>query len=100
YSRTPAWIALGLALGVGYSLAELPNSFAKRRLRIAPGECARRRHGVQYVADQADSAVGGTFALAIFLWERPYALALVFLVGLLLHALIDRALYAARVKQR
>src|SRR5688572_19354487 len=30
-------VLLGALLGLAYSLAELPNSFAKRRLDIAPG---------------------------------------------------------------
>ena len=95
---TPRWLELGVALGAGYSLAELPNSFLKRRLSIPPG--ARSRHRAQYLADQADSALGGTLALSLFLWRAPATLALVFTVGLTLHVLMDRALYASGVKTR
>ena len=42
YSET-SWLALGLALGLGYSLSELPNSFVKRRLGIPPGGVSKRR---------------------------------------------------------
>lgn len=100
YSVTPGWIELGLALGLGYSLAELPNSFVKRRLGIAPGRSSARGRLVQYLADQGDSALGGTLALAIFLRGDLRALALVFALGLLLHALFDRGLYATGVKRR
>ena len=37
------WALLGLAIGIGYSVAELPNSFIKRQLSIAPGANASER---------------------------------------------------------
>ena len=80
YSQT-SWVALGLALGLGYSLFELPNSFVKRRLGIPPGGRSRRRAIAQYVVDQGDSAISGTLALALFLGLRVETLLLVFAVG-------------------
>lgn len=99
YSQT-SWLALGLALGLSYSLSELPNSFAKRQLGIAPGGVSRRRAVVQYVVDQADSAVGGTLALAFFLGGRVGLLLLVFVVGFVLHVLMDQAFFLFAVKRR
>lgn len=98
YSET-RWLALGLALGVSYSLSELPNSFLKRRLGIPPGGVSRSRAAVQYVADQADSAIGGTLALALFIglgWD----LALVFALGFLLHVAMDQLFFLFAVKRR
>src|SRR6185503_12472904 len=46
-----AWI-VGAICGTAYVLAELPNSFVKRRLGIAPGTSAPRARVVQYVVDQ------------------------------------------------
>ena len=99
YSRVSS-VALGLALGLGYSLAELPNSFAKRRLGIPPGGVSRRRALGQYVADQADSAVGGTLALAVFLWGSWGTLLLVFAVGFSLHVVMDQLFFLFAVKRR
>ena len=92
-------LVLGLALGLGYSLAELPNSFLKRRLGIGPGQVSATASRMQYLADQGDSALGGTCAVALFL-PVPHVLALVFLTGLALHVVFDRLLYATGVKER
>jgi CDP-diglyceride synthetase len=49
----------GLLLGVGYILGELPNSFAKRQLGIAPGASGQGFAGrVFWVIDQLDSLAG------------------------------------------
>jgi hypothetical protein len=99
YSRV-SWLALGLALGLSYSLAELPNSFAKRRLGIPPGGTSRRRALGQYVVDQADSAIGGTLALELFLWGSWETLLLVFAVGFSLHVVMDQLFFVFAVKRR
>lgn len=99
YSET-SWLALGLALGISYSLSELPNSFAKRRLGIPPGGVSKSRAVLQYVLDQADSAVGGTLALAVFLWPAWGTLLLVFAVGFLLHVAMDQLFFLFAVKRR
>jgi hypothetical protein len=99
YSQV-SWLALGLALGLSYSLSELPNSFAKRRLGIPPGGVSRRRSLGQYVVDQADSAIGGTLALAIFLWGSWETLLLVFAIGFSLHVVMDQLFFAFAVKRR
>ena len=99
YSQV-SWLALGLALGLSYSLSELPNSFAKRRLGIPPGGVSRRRAFGQYVVDQADSAIGGTLALAIFLWGSWGTLLLVFVVGFSLHVVMDQLFFVFAVKRR
>ena len=98
YSGT-SWLALGLALGLSYSLSELPNSFCKRRLGIPPGGVSRKRAALQYLVDQADSAVGGTLALALFIglgWD----LALVFALGFVLHVGMDQLFFLFAVKRR
>ena len=98
YSQT-SWLALGLALGISYSLFELPNSFVKRRLGIPPGGTSRARALVQYVVDQADSVIGGTLVLALFLGARVGTLLLVFAVGFVLHVVMDQAFFLFAVKR-
>ena len=98
YSHT-SWLALGLALGLSYSLAELPNSFVKRQVGIPSGGVTRGRAVVQYVVDQADSAVGGTIALAFFLDGRVGTLLLVFVVGFVLHVVMDKVFFLFAVKR-
>jgi hypothetical protein len=51
--------ALGLLLGSGYVLGELPNSFVKRQLDIFPGMAAPGRWAnLSWLIDQVDSALG------------------------------------------
>lgn len=90
-------VALGACLGAAYSLAELPNSFLKRRLGIAPGSRTRRRAVLQYIVDQGDSAAGCTLALGLFV-HTPELLAVTFAAGFAIHAIFDALLYALGVK--
>ena len=99
YSSTSA-VALGLALGLSYSLSELPNSFCKRRLGIPPGGVSTGRAFAQYVVDQADSVIGGTLALALFVGLEWSTLALVFGIGFLLHVAMDQLFFLFAVKRR
>ena len=99
YSET-SWLALGLALGLGYSLSELPNSFVKRRLGIPPGGVSRRRAVGQYLVDQADSAIGGTLVLALFLWGSWGTLLLVLVTGFGLHVVMDQLFFLFAVKRK
>jgi len=55
----------GLLLGAGYIVGELPNSFAKRQLGIAPGASGLGTAGrVFWVVDQLDSLAG----MLLFIW--------------------------------
>lgn len=68
--RAPAALALGLAMGFGTALGELPNSFVKRRLGIAPGATAPGWLRVLfYVWDQIDLLIGAWPLVAI--WVSP-----------------------------
>jgi len=51
-------LQVGMASGLGYMLAELPNSALKRYLRIPPGTLPSRHKGAFIFLDQADSALG------------------------------------------
>ncbi|MCX8266785.1 MAG: CDP-archaeol synthase [Planctomycetota bacterium] len=62
YSQT-SWWQVGLWWGGGYALAELPNSFVKRRMSVAAGQGRSGLLGAVLVfVDQADSAVGVALA--------------------------------------
>src|SRR5215470_19119386 len=59
-------VAVGLAVGVGAMLSELPNSFIKRRFEIAPGSVAKGwKRVIFYVYDQIDFLLGAWLVLAI-----------------------------------
>lgn len=81
---------LGLAIGMGAMLGELPNSFVKRRLDIRSGETARSplRRLVFWTWDQIDLLTTSWPLLA--LWMRPTLLLVVtsFALTLAIHPLV------------
>lgn len=99
YSQVNPWL-LGSTLGLGYCLAELPNSFVKRRFGIPAARSARRLAWLQYLIDQSDSVVGCLAALRLF-YKQPWSEAgLEFMVGLGVHVAVDQLMHAIGVKRR
>ncbi len=65
YGSVNAWLA-GALLGLGFVLAELPNSFLKRQFDVPPGQQATgRAYWVFTALDQVDSVAGCLLALAL-----------------------------------
>jgi CDP-diglyceride synthetase len=96
YAALGAWAALGFMLG------ELPNSFVKRQLDIAPGEAARGRVSavVGFVVDRLDSIVGMLAAVTIAV-PTPWATWLwVLVLGPAIHWAFSVLLYRIGVKAR
>jgi len=91
---------LGVALGLGYCLAELPNSFVKRRLDIAPAGRADRFAWLQYLVDQSDSVAGCLVALRFFYKPSRLETGLAFTTGVVLHVGVDQLMHALGVKRR
>lgn len=56
------WLLIATVGGLGYVLAELPNSFCKRRLGVAPGESSKRYKNLFMLGDQLDSGIGSGIA--------------------------------------
>jgi hypothetical protein len=69
--RDESWVLVGALIGLGTVVGELPNSFMKRRLGIAPGARRLTPGGLALVVyDQADFVPG----IALFLlpvWTMP-----------------------------
>lgn len=99
YAAVPVWWAGGL-LGLGYALAELPNSFLKRRLGIRSGKAGQGWLGrVFLVVDQADSVLGCLVFMAIY-WVPPWTVFVGTLVtGTALHLLFNGLLRLAGLKR-
>ena len=81
-------------------LCELPNSFIKRRLQIAPGRTGKGWIGIVFfLIDQIDSLVG--VMLVLFL-VADISLAKYFayiLLGALTHIAVNLLLYAIKVRR-
>jgi len=85
----PAWV-VGAICGAAYVLAELPNSFVKRRLGIAPGSSAPRARAAQYVIDQLDSVVGCAVAIRVLYRIATVDAAASALLGVACHVAVER----------
>lgn len=92
------WI--GLLLGFGYALFELPNSFMKRRLNISPGKAISGMKKPFFVfLDQADSVIGCTLVLWFFYpigWKLFFGF---ILVGAFTHIMINMGLYFLHLRK-
>ena len=60
-------ILWGLGLGMLYVLAELPNSYVKRRMGIAAGTQSAQRPWLSAAVDKMDSALLGSVVLALWI---------------------------------
>jgi hypothetical protein len=66
YRTISPWLD-GMVYGAGYSLGELPNSFAKRRLGIGEGQKGGGRAGRFFLfLDQVDGVAGILLSMCIF----------------------------------
>ena len=96
--ETHSLVLVGIAGGLGYVLAELPNSWVKRRLGIGPGETPRRGRLFFLAMDQIDSGIGA--ALAYMLYPGIHWItAAAYVVSFPLVALaVKRLLFLAQLK--
>lgn len=93
-------LLIGVLLGLGYSLFELPNSFLKRRLDITPGKTLKGFWKVFFIfLDQADSVFG--VALVVwFFYPLGIGLYLLYvLIGAATHLLLNMMLYFMHLRK-
>jgi hypothetical protein len=99
---TPAgYAALGALAGFGFMLGELPNSFVKRQLDIAPGAAPRSRAGrlATRVVDRLDSAVGVLVAVSVATPTPLVTWLYVLVLGPPVHAAFSFLLFRLGVKE-
>jgi hypothetical protein len=80
----------GATMGATAMVGELPNSFAKRRLRIAPGKTIRGPlAALFYIWDQVDLLTTAWPALLFWVHPTPRVVVMSFVVGFGLHPLVS-----------
>lgn len=92
-------LLLSLALGTGYCLAELPNSFIKRRLGIKEGQTADKNKWIFVLIDQGDSALGCMLAYLLFInleWKIFFAAVA---GGTIIHLIFNVLLYLLKLRK-
>jgi hypothetical protein len=92
-------IVLALLLGLGYCLAELPNSFVKRRLGIQEGQTSEKYKWFFVTLDQADSVIGSLLAYKLILTISWTTFLVTIVFGTVLHLMINVLLYLARIRK-
>lgn len=90
----------GSALGLAYVLGELPNSFIKRRLGVAPGATHPRYVLAQALADRIDSIVPVCLAYALVCGLSWHLVASTGAFGLFVHLGVSYLLVVLRIKRR
>lgn len=91
----------GAVWGLGYVLAELPNSFIKRRLNVDPGKNVSGIRGkIHTFIDQSDSVAGCLLALLLFHFPTTYDILFLFILGTGIHYGTNILLYYAGLKKQ
>lgn len=101
HPNTLIWSGLtGALAGFAYALAELPNSFLKRRLDIRPGKNPAGLRKLFFIfLDQADSVIGCLLLLRLF---YAYDLQFFFVgvaFGAVTHILLNMLLYFLKLRK-
>lgn len=93
---------LGAWAGFGFMAGELPNSFVKRQLSIAPGDGPRSRAGtaVQFIVDRLDSGIGMLAAVSVAVQTPAMVWLYVLLFGPAIHWSFSLVLFRLGLKQR
>jgi hypothetical protein len=91
----------GAIWGLAYVLAELPNSYIKRRLNIGAGENANGLKGAFFlIVDQADSVLGCVIVMPLFC-DLTLGQAIGMLVlGTIVHLLVNMMLFVVNLKKQ
>ena len=92
----------GAIAGVGFMAGELPNSFAKRQLDIAPGSapCGPLASACQFAVDRLDSGIGMLLALNAFVAVPWRAVAVVLIAGPFIHWTFSVLMFHLGLKPR
>lgn len=96
---TTSSIVLAVALGLAYCLAELPNSFIKRRIGIKEGQTSERGKIFFIILDQADSAFGCLIAYKLLIpisWSIFWG---TIIFGTIIHLFFNLLLYSLKIRK-
>jgi len=99
---TRGYAALGALAGFGFMAGELPNSFVKRQLDIAPGSAPRGSVAttICFVVDRVDSILGALGAVSVAVPTPPMTWVYVLMIGPGIHLAFSALLYRLGVKAR
>jgi len=95
------YLLLGALYGMSYAVSELPNSYLKRRLDIAPGKNASGVMGLVFkIHDQADSMTGCTIFMLVLRWITLAESLLFLVIASIMHYLTNIWLHNIGLKNQ
>ncbi len=98
YGSVNGWL-LGFTWGAAAMLSELPNSFVKRQLGVAPGAPATGPSAfLFYLVDQVDLLLGSWLVLMWFVPVTVTRVALSVVIVILVHQLITAVSYSLGIR--
>ena len=92
-------LILGLSLGLAYCIAELPNSWMKRRLGIKEGQTSAQNKWIFILIDQSDSAFGCLIAYSFFVSLTLVDIAGTIIFGTVIHLFFNVLLYWLKIRK-
>lgn len=92
-------ILMSLCLGFAYCLAELPNSFLKRRLGVKEGQTSQKFKLFFIIFDQADSVLGCLLAYALLVPIDGNTFLGTMFVGTFIHLIFNYSLFRLKVRK-
>jgi hypothetical protein len=99
YFQQQNFFLAGFLLGLGYVLAELPNSFIKRRLNITEGKTSQKFPVLFVILDQGDSALGCLPVYYLFFNIKIEILIFTLIIGIVVHLLANFLLYKIKLRK-
>lgn len=95
----PDLTLLGILLGLFYIIFELPNSFIKRRLGIAPGKQSDRFKLIFTVYDQMDSGIGLGLVYYFYSTKNTMSILMMIFLGTFIHLFFNVLLYFLKIRK-
>jgi CDP-archaeol synthase len=93
-------VPFGVAMGAGAMLGELPNSFVKRQIGIAPGKTTSGPlAALFYVWDQVDLLTAAWPLISFWVRPTPRIVAASFVVALVIHPTVSLAGYLLHARK-
>jgi CDP-diacylglycerol--serine O-phosphatidyltransferase len=90
---------IGFGMGIIYLLAELPNSYMKRKLGISNGEYSEKYKVLQIIIDRADSLIA-IFIYYYFVTSTPLSdCVIMFVWAMVLSFITSFILYSFKIKR-
>lgn len=91
--------ALGAIFGFAYLLFELPNSYMKRKLGVAPGGQHLRYKYLFWWIDKSDSVIGLSFVYHLLGYISAKEALLLYIISSLTHMLTSKLLVLLKIKK-